>query len=167
MHTTMIDRRATWLAMGVVLGMAIAYYCPSEPAYAETASAGDKFAMCTCNTIALNSEAVFVLDMVTGRLIGGGYSTTAGGIIHSWARNLALDFKTGTKAQYVMVSGQANLQQAGGGPGAQPASGVIYVGELTSGLVNMYGFYYPQTNVALPTQELVRIGSFPWRQSAN
>ncbi|WP_437223470.1 hypothetical protein SH661x_003230 [Planctomicrobium sp. SH661] len=167
MQTTMLDRRVTWLVAGTLLGMAIAYYCPSEPAYAETAAMGDKFAMCTCNTIALNSEAVFVLDMVTGRLIGAGYSTTAGGIIHSWARNLAADFKTGTKAQYVMVSGQANLQQAGASVGAQPASGVIYVGELTSGLVNMYGFYYPQANVKLPTQELVPIGSFPWRQSIN
>lgn len=167
MQTTMLDRRTTWLVAGTLLGMAISYYCPSEPAYAETSSAGDKFAMCTCNTIALNSEAVFVLDMVTGRLIGGGYSTTAGGMVHSWARNLALDFKTGTKAQYVMVSGRANLQQAGASSGAQPASGVLYVGELTSGLVNMYGFYYPQSNVALPTQELVPIASFPWRQSIN
>jgi hypothetical protein len=167
MQTTMLDRRVTWLVAGVFLGMAVAYYCPAEPAYAETASAGDKFAMCTVSTLALNSEAVFVLDMVTGRLVGAGYSTTAGGLVHSWARNLAADFKAGARAQYVMVSGRANLQQTGASAGAQPASGVIYVGELTSGLVRMYGFYYPAANVVLPTQELVPIAQFPWRQAAN
>ncbi|SFJ47550.1 hypothetical protein [Planctomicrobium piriforme] len=165
MQTHLMDRRVTWLLAGMLLGMAVTYYCPAEPAYAETAVMGERFAMATCNTIALNSEAVFVLDMVTGRLIGAGYSTTAGGFVHSWARNLAADFSVTTKAQYVMVTGFANLQQQGGG-GAQPASGVIYIGELTSGLVNMYGFYYPQANAPLPTAELVRIGTFPWRQSS-
>ncbi|HWL08178.1 MAG TPA: hypothetical protein VNQ76_07235 [Planctomicrobium sp.] len=166
MQTLSADRRITWLLAGTFLGMAVAYYCPAEPAYAETASAGERFAMATCNTIALNSEAVFVLDMVTGRLIGGGYSTGAGGFTHSWARNLAADFKVTTKGQYVMVTGFANLQQTGAGSAAQPASGVIYVGELTSGLVNMYGFYFPQSNVPLPTAELVHIASFPWKISS-
>jgi hypothetical protein len=165
MQTQVADRRMTWLVAGTILGMAIAYYCPAEPAYAETASAGERFAMATCRTIALNSEAVFVLDMVTGRLIGGGYSTGAGGFTHSWARNLAADFNVSTKGQYVMVTGEANLQQVGGG-GAQPASGVIYVGEMTSGMVIMYGFYYPQANVQLPTVELTRIGQFPWRMGS-
>jgi hypothetical protein len=159
------ERRLTWLVAGALLGMTISYYCPAEPAYADTAAMGERFAMCTCNTIALNSEAVFVLDMVTGRLIGGGYATAAGGFAHSWYRDLAKDFRVTSKAQYVMCSGFANLQQQGGG-GAQPGSGVIYVGELTSGLVYMYGFYYPQSNVALPPTELVPIGSFPWRQSS-
>ncbi|WP_437185934.1 hypothetical protein SH668x_003060 [Planctomicrobium sp. SH668] len=167
MQTSALDRRVAWLAAGMILGMAVAYYCPAEPAYAGTAASGDKFSMCTVPTLALNSEAVFILDGVSGRLIGGGYSTAANRIAHSWARNLALDFKTGSKAQYVMVSGQANIAQAGAGGGAQPASGVVYVAELTSGLCNMYGFYYPASNVVLPTQELIPIGSFPWRQAVN
>lgn len=166
MQTPLVDRRLTWLIAGTLLGMTISYYCPSEPAYAETAAVGDKFAMATVNTIALNSEAVFVLDMVTGRLIGGGYTTMSGIFTHSFSRNLAADFKATKNAQYVMVSGNANLRQNGGG-GAQPASGVIYVGELQSGLVNMYGFYYPQSSTPLPTQELTLIGTFPWRQSTN
>jgi hypothetical protein len=157
----------TWLIAGTLLGMTISYYCPSEPAYAETAVVGEKFAMATCNTIALNSEAVFVLDMVTGRLIGGAYATGANAFTHSWARNLAADFKVASKGQYVMVTGFANLNQQGAGTlAAQPASGVLYVGELTSGLVNMYGFYFPQTNVVMPTTELVLISQFPWRQSS-
>ncbi|WP_437191036.1 hypothetical protein [Planctomicrobium sp. SH527] len=165
MQTPPVDRRLTWLIAGTLLGMAITYYCPAEPAHASTASAGERFAMATCDTIALNSEAVFVLDMVTGRLIGAGYSTLVGGFTHSWARNLAADFRVTTKAQYVMVSGRANLQQTGTA-GAQPGSGVIYIGEMTSGLVNMYGFYYPQSTGPLPPQELILIGSFPWRMSS-
>lgn len=167
MQTPLADRRFTWLVAGTLLGMTISYYCPSEPAYAATAVTGEKFGMCTVDTIALNSDAVFVLDMVTGRLIGAGYNTQSGVLTHSYARNLAADFKVGARAQYVMVSGQANIRQAGGGAGAQPASGAIYVGELTSGLVNMYGFYYSQSPTPVPAQELVLIASFPWRQSSN
>ena len=167
METHLADRRITWLVAGTLLGMAISYYCPSEPAYAQTASDGEKFAMCTVNTIALNSDAVFVLDKVTGRLIGAGYNTQSGILTHSFIRNLANDFQASSNAQYVMVSGQANIRQSGGGANAQPASGAIYVGELTSGMVNMYGFYYAQSPSPVPTQELSLIASFPWRQSSN
>lgn len=160
----MNERRMCWLLAGTLLGMAISYYCPQEPAYAETASAGQKFAMCTANTVLPNGEAVFVLDMLTGRLIGAGYNTQAGGFTNMYARNLAADFKVLDNAQYVMVSGTSNLRSTGAG--LPPATGVLYVGELNSGLVNMYGYAYGQGNRTF-TNELQLVGSFPWRQAAN
>lgn len=164
MQTRIADRRITWLVAGAVLGMAIAYYCPTEPALADTAASGDKFSMATCNTLAGNSDAVFVLDMVTGRLLGAAYNTQTGGFTQTYARSLAADFGVTTRGEYVMVSGLGNLRSTGGGP---PATGVIYVGEMTSGMVNMYGFLYQQSPALQPTKELVLLASFPWRQSIN
>ncbi|MCA8995492.1 MAG: hypothetical protein KDA80_00830, partial [Planctomycetaceae bacterium] len=125
---------------------------------------GEKFAMCTANTILPNGEAIFVLDMVTGRLIGAGYNTQTGGFTNTYARNLAADFRVVDNAQYVMVSGTSNIRSSGGG--LPPATGVIYVGELNSGLVNMYAYAYGSGNRTFQN-ELQLIASFPWRQSLN
>ncbi len=163
MEQKLTDRKITWLVAGTVLGMTIAYYCPAEPAYASTAMASEKFSMCTARTLVGNSDAVFVLDNVTGRLLGAAYSTQSGTFNQFYARNLALDFNVVENAQYLMVSGDANLKSGSGGP---PASSAIYVGELNSGIVAMYGFPYSQTSRGAKL-ELVPITTFPWRQAVN
>lgn len=160
MQTHALDRRITWLMAGTLFGMAIAYYCPSERAMADTVALGDKFAMATVDTAPTFSEAVFILDMVTGRLMGAAYNAQTGTFTQTYARNLAADFRVTERAQYVMVTGRANLQVRGGGP---PATGVIYVGELNSGQCAMYGFFYQQSQTAVGLQELTLINSFPWR----
>ena len=164
MPKTSRERNGLWLVIGMIIGSAVTYYWPAEPAYAETAVVGDKFAMCTANTLAGNSEAIFVLDMVTGRLMGAAYNTQTGTFTQSYLRNLAADFNVVENAQYVMISGSANLRSTGGGP---PASGVVYVGELTSGMVHMYGFVYAQSPRVTPPREMVMIGRFQWRQAFN
>ncbi|WP_437205576.1 hypothetical protein [Planctomicrobium sp. SH664] len=161
MQTNMTDRRITWLAAGALLGMAISYYCPTEPAYAETASSNTKFAMCTAQTLLANSEAVFILDGVTGRLFGAAFNTASGTFAQSYGRNLAQDFQTTGNAQYVMVSGFAQMNTVGG---VTPASSAIYVGELNSGKVIMYGF--PYANGRQGTYDLVPVAQFPWRQAS-
>lgn len=149
-----------WLLAGTLFGMALSYYCPHEPAYAHAAAMSDKFAMCTVETLPAQSDAVFILDMVTGRLFGAAHNAQTGGFSQTYARNLAQDFRVVENAQYVLVPGRAILQSTGGVP---PASGVVYVGELNSGMVNMYGFHYNQ-NRPMMGQPLVPVGSFRWRQ---
>jgi hypothetical protein len=147
-----------------MLGMAISYYCPSEPAYAETASGGTNFAMATAGTGPGLSDAVFVLDMVTGRLIGAAYSTQTGLFNQTYIRNLAADFGLSVKGEYILVSGLGNLRSTGT---LAPALGALYVGEMTSGRVNMYGFTYQNSAQQIPTVELSLVGSFPWKLSTN
>lgn len=157
------NQKWIWLGTGTLFGFILAYYCPHEPAYAETAVSGEKFAMCTVTTGPGQSDAVFVLDMVTGRLIGGIYNSQANGFTQTYARNLAADFKVVENAQYQMVTGFASTT-GGGGNGGAPATGVIYVAELNSGLVGAYGLLYsPQSVRAVPTRELAVLGTFPWR----
>lgn len=165
MSTRTSENRMVWLIIGTVFGMALSYYCPHEPAYADSAAMGEKFAMCTVPTDPLNanSEAIFVLDMVTGRLLGAAQNSVTNSFTQTFARNLAQDFGVVENAQYVMVPGRVVMRSTG--PIA-PASGAIYVGELTSGVVIMYGFNYIQAQRPIPTQTLSVVDRFPWRESS-
>jgi hypothetical protein len=154
------NRKWLWLGAGTVFGLLLSHFCPHEPAHAtSTVGIGQKFAMATVATGPGQSDAVFVLDMVTGRLIGAAYSQQ-GGFNQTYARNLAADFRVVENAQYVMVTGFATT--TGAGAGGNPATGVIYIGELNSGLVGCYGFVHSQGRGA-PTRDLVVLGTFPWR----
>ena len=164
MKEKLTERKSFWLTAGTILGMMIAYYCPQEPAYADSAASGDKFSMCTVLTLSGQSEAVFVLDHLTGRLLGAAHSAQTGTFTQTYARNLAEDFQVVENAQYVMVPGQVQVRASGG---TQPANGCIYVGELNSGLVNMYGFKYNPGARQLLLQKLIPIASFPWRGASN
>lgn len=162
MTENLAHKRTFWLATGMVLGMVIAYYCPQEPAYADSAASGEKFSMCTVETLAGQSEAIFILDHLTGRLLGAAHSQQTGTFTQTYARNLAADFKVIDNAQYVMVPGRVQVRSGGSAP---PANGCIYVGELNSGLVNMYGFNYIAGGRQVPVRELIPIANFPWRGS--
>ncbi len=164
MKEKLTERKTFWLTAGTILGMMVAYYCPQEPAYADSAASGEKFSMCTVLTLAGQSEAVFVLDHLTGRLIGAAHSSQTGGFSQTYARNLAADFNVVDNAQYVMVPGQVQIRAGGGNP---PANGCIYVGELNSGLINMYGFQYVGGGRVVPVRELIPIANFPWRGASN
>lgn len=155
-------REKQWggVAFGVMLGLAIAFYWPHEPVQASTAAAQEKFAMCTVPTQVNINDAVFVLDSVTGRLVGATYNSQTGDFSQSYVRNVASDFGVIEKAQYVMVSGFANLRST---PNGNPANGVLYVGELTSGKVGMYGFIYVNRPGTVPPQELTPLASFSFR----
>lgn len=154
------DGRAAWLVAGVVFGLGLSIYWPHEEAQATAVDRSNKIVLASVNTGDSTSDAVFVLDLVTGRLIGAGYTTQLGGFTQTWARNLAADFKVGDNAEYVMVPGRFVIQQQGGG--AIPANGGVYVAELNTGVVNMYGFPY-QESVPQPLKPLVLIDQFPFR----
>jgi hypothetical protein len=154
------EGRAAWLAAGVVFGLGLSIYWPHEEAQATAVDRSEKIVLCSVNTGDSTSDAVFVLDLVTGRLIGAGYTTQANGITQTWARNLAADFQVGDNAEYVMVPGRFVIQQQGGGD--IPANGGVYVAELNTGMVHMYGFPYQESRVQ-PTKPLVLIAKFPFR----
>lgn len=162
MRARLTERKTFWVAVGTLLGMTIAYYCPQEPAYAGSAAVGDKFSMCTVETLVGQSEAIFILDHLTGRLLGAALSPQTNSFTQTWARNVAADFKVVDNAQYVMVPGRIEVRSGGSAP---PANGAIYVGELNSGLVNMYGFQYTGGGRLVPVRELIPIANFPWRNS--
>ena len=161
MKNRMTERNLFWFVVGAIFGSVVIYYLPTEPAFAATANSGDKFSMCTVRTSVGASEAIFVLDQVTGRLLGAQHSLQRNAFHQLYQRTLAADFGVTDNARYVMVSG--DIQTGGGGGAAPPAQGAIYVAELNAGVVFMYGFTMSPAGQAGPPRELIPLASFPFR----
>lgn len=162
------ERRLVWMGMGLMAGLCLAYIWPHEVAHAVAADRDDRFAMCTVST-ALgelgNPEAIFVLDFLTGKLQGAMLNQQSGTFTNFWARNIAADFQTqadaAAKAKYVFLPGLANLNNKGG---TTTASGVMYIGELTSGKVGAYRFNFRTSTKVLPVWPIEPFAYFPFRE---
>lgn len=161
MHTRRFDSRFAWLTAGAVFGAVVTMYWPHEQAEANAVDRSAKVALVTCATNIGAGDAVFVLDFVTGRLVGAAYNTQTGGFNQTYVRNLAQDFNVQQNAQYAIVPGDVQIAQLGG---ATPAQGGIFVAELNSGKVILYGFAYNSMAGRVPTQQLIPLDGFSFRQ---
>lgn len=154
MKSNWTETRLAWLVLGMVLGGVLSVYWPQEPAYgAYAASGGDRFCMCVGTTTIGTSDAVFLLDQTSGRLVGGIYANGKFGALY--ARNLAADFGVTDKAHYNMVPASVGARVPGRG---QTAEASIFVGEESSGLVIMYAF-----QASGGVNELIPVTNFRWR----
>lgn len=161
------ETRMAWLLCGIAIGLAVALYWPHEPAMAEVVDRSDKFAMCTVQTQPGSSDAVFVLDFLTGRLVGGAYQSQTRAF-QTYARNIAGDFKidAGTPAQYSIAPAFIEVRAGGtAGGGGTPANGALYIGEMNSGRVILYGFMYRASGRPGPAIGLTPLAQFPFRES--
>ena len=161
------EARTLWLIAGVAAGFVLSFVWPYEPTAADTAVAGDKFAMVTvpvgqAAVPGANYEAVFVLDKLTGKLSGAVINDQSGKFTHAYFRNVAADFRLAREGDYIIVSGAASLPSRGR---VQMANGIIYVGELTTGKVAAYGFNYASSNRPVGPLELFALDYFPFRES--
>lgn len=161
MTNRIFEHRGTWLTAGVALGLAVATYWPSEALRAEAVDRTNKIALISARTTAGNSDAVFLLDFVTGRLMGAAYNTQVGGFNQRYYRNVAADFQVSENAQYTIVPAEVSIPQAR--PGGTPAGGGLFVAELTTGKVAMYGYPYNETPRVQPPMEMVLVAGFPFR----
>ncbi len=164
------NQRSPWLflALGIALGASVMLLKPHEPVKASSANSNDKFSMTTVpvSTTLFDTEAVFVLDHLTGVLSGSVLNAQAGGFTHIYRHSVAADFQVNPatpEPKYSLVGAPATLRAAGG---TQPANGVIYVAELTSGGVIAYGFAVPRGRGGAAALPLVRVGGFAFREAA-
>ena len=154
------------LALGVILGISFIALKPYQPVKASAANGNDKFSMCTCRVASGESEAVFVLDHLTGVLSGGFLNSQSNSFSHRYLRTVSQDFQLNPatpEPKYSMVSGDAQLRTSGG---LQPANGLIYVAELTSGAIIAYGFAVPRGRGVSTPLEIFRIDAFPFREAS-
>lgn len=162
------ERRFVWMGLGLVAGLCLAYCWPHETAQAVATDRDDRFAVCTVETQTNFGmpEAVFVMDFLTGRLTGAQLNQQSYAFTNFWFRNVAADFglkpSAAAKAKYCIIPGNAYLTSAGG---ATVSSGVIYVGELTSGKVVCYTFSVRNSKTPLPVMQLDPIAFFPFREA--
>lgn len=158
------QNRMVWLAAGVVFGLGIGWLWPHEPAQSAVTDRNENFAMLTTDVQPLlASEAVFVLDFLTGRLHGAVLNPRSGKFTNFYFYNMSADFLSDPQAnpKYSIVAGRATLT---GRAGSQMATSILYVGELTSGRVGAYAFPYKDTNAPLPPSPLVLLDNFPFRE---
>lgn len=170
MKTGWQNTRTIWLSLGLALGLGMAYVWPHERAFATTADRSSQFAMITVPVgqqgagLADPLDGVFVLDFLTGTLKGAVLSRQSGGFTVEYFRNINQDFglKPKSEPRYAFASGLAQMQGRGG---MTFASGVIYVGELTTGRIIAYSFGWRESRTPiLQPQPLVPTGKFQWRE---
>jgi hypothetical protein len=164
------EQRWVWLAAGLLGGACISYFWPHEPALAVTNDRADKFGLATCMVQpsfagAGELEGIFVLDYLTGRLVGSVLSPKDGKFNHAYFRNVAADFAVNPKDKpaYAMVAGRNQIVSRGG---VTLSTGVMYVGELKSGKIAAYAFPYNDSIPAGPIP-MEPIAYFPFREAAN
>ncbi|HEY3964311.1 MAG TPA: hypothetical protein VGM05_07115 [Planctomycetaceae bacterium] len=168
MRSTMTSSRAAWVAGGLIAGLAIAYFCPHEPTYATTADRDSQFMMVTVpvgnKAVGIDDpiDGVFILDFLTGQLKGAVMNRQAGRFTSFYMRDLANDFnvKGDEDPHYCIVTGYSQMPAA---QGTTFASGVLFVGELTSGKVAAYGFPWNEAGMGAVVP-LVLLDAFPFKQ---
>jgi len=163
MSQRIMSRWIVWFGAGIICGLGIAYFWPQQPSWAAATDRNDKFAVTTVRMDG-DTEAVFVLDFLTGRLQGAVFNKQANQFVASYYRNVASDFKVNTdlEAKYAILSGLGSLQSRGQ---AQFAASSLYIAELTSGRVNAYAIPYQVWNRPLPRPvQLVPMTSFSFRE---
>jgi len=156
------DRRWLWLLTGFIAGAALVSIWPHEPLTASQSDRNEKFVLLSA-PMALDTEAVFVLDNLTGRLTGAALGRTRNGtgFTNFFYANLAEDFKASGETYYAITAGIADIQNRGG---AQWGAAAIYVAELSSGMVGAYAVPYRITQVPGPPVPLVPVATFPFRE---
>lgn len=162
------ESRVIWMAVGLAAGVCLTYFWPHEPALSAASDRSSKFGMATCSAtsglgVAGEVEAVFVLDYYTGRLSGGILDPKSGKFTASYFRNVAADFQVDPKAEpnYAMVTGKLPLNAKGR---QAMANGTVYIGELTSGRINAYGFPYIIANRPTGPMEMEPLDTYSFRE---
>jgi hypothetical protein len=148
MNTMTTDRRMVWLLLGVLAGVGLSALWPTEQVHAIATDRSDRFAVATVDVGPGTPDAVFVLDFLTGRLTGAQLNPQSGIFTSFYFHNVAADFivDPNAKAKYAMIPGAGMLNTGGG---VTTASGVLYIGEITSGKLVAYRFPYRNSRVPL------------------
>lgn len=153
------------LVFGIAVGAAAVWFLPQQPLAAGTANSADKFSMVTVPVEGINAdtEAVFILDHLTGILRGARLNNQTGTFSHQYMHNVAADFQVGLgggSPEYCIVSGSAQFNSRGN----QPSRGAIYIAEKNSGVVAAYGFVMPRGLGVDGLMQMNRIDNFSFRE---
>ncbi|MBV11002.1 hypothetical protein [Rubinisphaera sp.] len=158
--------RMAWFVCGVMGGLMISYFWPSEVAMANTDRDSDaKFAIVTVPVGLTAGDAVFVLDFLTGRLYGASINPQTAKFTQGYMHNVLPDFglSPDVRPRFVMTSGALNISVQGSRK--QPATGGVYIAELNSGRVLAYAFPFSLSPRASNPEPLTIVDGFQFRQT--
>lgn len=139
-----------WLLLGLVTGGGIAWTLPHRAIHAYSSDRNDKFTMTTAVT-GPTTEAVFVLDFLTGQLRGFALDRSAQQFMVVYNRSVAADFRVDANktTRYALVSGMAQRTTRGN---QSWAPSYLYVAELSTGRVQCYAIPYRDTRTPTTIQ---------------
>lgn len=139
MFQHLYGNRVLWLGAGLVMGLAISGVLPHSPAHATASSQLDNLVIST-GAVDGDGEAVFILDALSGDLMGWVINPNNGAFTAVYKYNVLRDLGVdpSKSPKYVMVTGTQNFRRGAGG--VQMANSVIYVAELTTGKMLALGF---------------------------
>ncbi len=163
--TSAKNTKMIWFTCGVLGGLMVSYFWPSEIALADTDrdAGGSKFAVITVNTGVATGDAVFVLDFLTGRLYGAAMNAQTGKFTQSYARNIMPDFNLSPDVTPSFVVSSTRLFISARAR-KQPATNGICVAELKTGRVIVYAFPYATEPRLQPLETLTMVDGFMFRQ---
>jgi len=168
MPSVIREPRSLYLMVGVLGGLVLSWFWPHEPLQAVATDRDDRFAVTTVRVGYAQPEAVFVLDFLTGRLVGGMLNQQTGKFTNFYMRNVAADFQidaeAAAKAKYVIIPGDSELTS---GRGTTIAVGTVYIAEMQSGKLLAYAFPFKNARTPLPPWQLEVIDFFPFREANN
>lgn len=141
------DRRAAWLVVGLCGGLLIRGTWPETPAWAVATDSDESCAIAT-GPLDDSFEGFYFLDFASGELRGTALSPITRKFFATFSANVANDLGVDGRRnpKYLLATGNAQFRP-GGGP-VQPASGIVYVFELTSGKVAAYAVPWSQAQSA-------------------
>ncbi|HOM18373.1 MAG TPA: hypothetical protein PK777_00165 [Thermoguttaceae bacterium] len=151
--------RIAWLVAAVGVLAAACIFLPQAPLHAV---ATDSNPNCLIATGPVDGavEAVYVLDALTGDLKAAVVSKRQPGFQAQFARNVLTDFaiEQGKKPSFLMVTGIADIARVPGG--VRPASSLVYVVEVNSGVLCAYAL--PWSPEAHAADKPVAAALLPW-----
>ena len=132
------QNRVVWIVLGTLIGMVIGGFWPESPLHATAAVEQENFAIAT-GLVDGDVEAIFFLDSLTGDLSATVLSPQNGKFLSVFKYNILNDLgvDASKNPKFLMLTGFASFRRGPGG--AQLASSVCYVAEVTSGRVAAYG----------------------------
>jgi len=145
--------RLAWLALGLVAGLAISGLLPQSPLHAVSTDRFDTFAVAT-GPVDEEVEGIYVLDFLTGELQAAVLSGRLGKFRALYSTNVGTDLgvDASKNPRYVMVTGLADLTR--GQARMRPSRSVIYVAEVTTGMLCAY--YIPWSREQIAAGQSIR-----------
>ena len=138
MYHAFKQNQFVWLAIGLVVGMFVGSFCPHTPLHATATDRFENFAIAT-GAVDDGVEAIYFLDFLTGELRAAVLSKQRPPVFNAfYQRNVTTDLEIdpSKNPRYLMVTGLVDIRR--GASRMSPSSAVVYVAEVTSGIVAAY-----------------------------
>jgi hypothetical protein len=138
-----------WLGLGLLAGLLVAGFWPSEPLHAVATDKIESFSMAT-GPVEPEYEAVYFLDHLTGDLhayVVGRLANGGIGVIEHCYRNVLQDFKTDEDKtpKFIMATGICDLNRTGRAASVLPSRAVLYIADVASGMAGAYAVPFNST----------------------